>query len=238
MSTAATGTWFSSGYHGHFRSKSRNDFVNEYRQKAKPKPPGKFTVRVKSGHREHKFSKHDNRHSFLQDALYFEEGLGKKKLKNKTFGYKPDFIMWTPQRQDFQNAGPLLSTYRKDFHTKQEPMKQVYVESRPKTAFGEKMTTSYRYSHSHNKPDRETISAMNNEGLLPIGIKKNQGRIQSATGYRDSVSSCMTWHPHNSTTQSSLRPQVPYSTQTAPAQLETFAPPPQTQVQPQPALVE
>lgn len=37
---------FPSGYYGHFRSKSRNDFVNEYRQQAKPSPPEKFTRKL------------------------------------------------------------------------------------------------------------------------------------------------------------------------------------------------
>ena len=38
---------FPSGYYGHFRSKSRNDFVCEYRQLARPQPPDKFLNRAK-----------------------------------------------------------------------------------------------------------------------------------------------------------------------------------------------
>lgn len=38
---------YPTGYYGHFRSKSRADFVCEYRQLARPVPPKKFVVRSK-----------------------------------------------------------------------------------------------------------------------------------------------------------------------------------------------
>ena len=34
-----------SGYYGHYRSRVRNDFMNEYRQRAKPQPPQKYIDR-------------------------------------------------------------------------------------------------------------------------------------------------------------------------------------------------
>ena len=36
-----------SGYYGHYRSRIRNDFMNEYRQRAKPQPPQKYLDRSK-----------------------------------------------------------------------------------------------------------------------------------------------------------------------------------------------
>eukprot|EP00794_Sanderia_malayensis_P005961 gene5961-6655_t len=44
--TSIIGTWYPTGFHGHFRSKSRQDFTVPYRQKAKPIPPSTFLNRA------------------------------------------------------------------------------------------------------------------------------------------------------------------------------------------------
>ncbi|ESO99720.1 hypothetical protein LOTGIDRAFT_173558 [Lottia gigantea] len=73
MPSQIVGSWFPSGYHGHFRNKSRNDFVCEYRILAKPQPPEKFLRRSMVPRSNNVFSHHDNRHSFMNDAMIFEQ---------------------------------------------------------------------------------------------------------------------------------------------------------------------
>ncbi|XP_015761604.1 PREDICTED: uncharacterized protein C3orf84-like [Acropora digitifera] len=57
------GTWFPSGFHGHFRSKSRSEFNIPYRHRAKPVPPEKFLNYAAERSNRHLFSRHDNRHA-------------------------------------------------------------------------------------------------------------------------------------------------------------------------------
>ncbi|GFR75708.1 hypothetical protein ElyMa_002195100 [Elysia marginata] len=73
VSSHSTGSWFPSGYYGHYRSKTRTDFVNEYRQLAKPQPPRRFIHRSSQPVVSHLFSTHDNRNSFMCDASYFAQ---------------------------------------------------------------------------------------------------------------------------------------------------------------------
>ncbi|XP_067908044.1 uncharacterized protein [Heterodontus francisci] len=72
MAGAITGSWFPTGFHGHARSKSRNDIFQEYRQQAKPPPPEKLIKRLRESPLKHNFSKHDSQRVFHNSATYME----------------------------------------------------------------------------------------------------------------------------------------------------------------------
>jgi len=108
------GTWFPSGFHGHFRSKSRSEFTIPYRHKAKPCPPQKFLNYATERSNRHLFSRHDNRHSHSDMGdleTYFGMGMGKRKYvqPGQTQHTKStrDLITWRGN----ESSDP-VSTYR------------------------------------------------------------------------------------------------------------------------------
>ncbi|XP_067936063.1 uncharacterized protein [Watersipora subatra] len=116
--TELTGSWHNSGYYGHYRSRIRNDFMNEYRQKAKPQPPQKYLDRSRAPVRRHVFSKHDNRERYKDNALYFADGNGRRQVHKATVNYKPEFIAWMPHKKEIiDKRQPLTSVYRENFHS-------------------------------------------------------------------------------------------------------------------------
>lgn len=168
--TETTGSWHNTGYHGHFRSKSRSDFNCEYRHLAKPPPPSTFVTRITEPVVQHSFSKHDNRHSFKSDALYFEEGLGRRRFRCDTNRFRRNFLAWTPQKQELSKSGAKASVYKVDYRgVPSEPLRQQLV-SRPKTSFdeGRPRTTTYRYSHGDDNPNKTTLNALSNLGLTTL----------------------------------------------------------------------
>jgi len=197
--TEAIGTWFPSGFHGHFRSKSRLDFLNEYRHLAKPIPPQKFIRRAQARLADHTFSKHDNRNSFMNDALYFEQGLGKRRLENQSTRFHPNLLSWRMNKQPYPTASreaPLASTYRVDFRGARSTPHQQTIVTRPKTSFDEAMpmTTSYRYSHDKDNPNQKQLNAMSNQSFTgSMATSSRKLRVASAPLYRESVASCMSW---------------------------------------------
>ncbi|XP_077983296.1 uncharacterized protein LOC144438137 [Glandiceps talaboti] len=173
MAASTQGSWFSSGFHGHFRSKTRNDFVNEYRQQAKPSPPLKFVKRLSEKPTAHQFSNHDNRFSFLNTVTSFQDGLGKKKISGKQTGiFHPDFISWVPHAREIREAGPTVSSYRNDFKdSPKAPVQQILINSvrRPNTAspivpqppIDDRPITTYRFVHRHLQPNPKVNTNMN-----------------------------------------------------------------------------
>ncbi|XP_022299315.2 ciliary microtubule inner protein 7-like [Crassostrea virginica] len=233
--TEIVGSWFPSGYYGHFRSKTRNDFVCEYRQLAKPQPPNKFLNRSKQPTARHVFSNHDNRESFLNDALYFEQGLGRKRAPNKAYSFKQDFITWMPEREYIQKTQrPLVSTYKTDFKTSQK-VPQIFVQ-KPPSSFDGVCTTSYRYAHGSEtaNPNRQVINAMNNEALK-LSLLNRKNRALSARGpVRETVATCMNWYD-----PARERPKTAVlKNQSSPAATQTTTLQPQPPSQPPPAKVE
>ncbi|WAR25285.1 CC084-like protein [Mya arenaria] len=212
------GSWYPSGYYGHFRSKSRADFVCEYRQLARPVPPKKFIARSTQPTRRHVFSHHDNRQAFLNDALIFQQGLGRRRVPNSTYQFKNDFMAWMPEREYIEKTQrPLSSTYKQDFMPGQS--KQQMFITRPKTSFEGVPTTSYRYSHGPGAPNKSTIDAMNNEALK-LSLLNRKDRAMSVNKGRESVASCLTWVSAKAkpapvqSDSGSVRPNVPLATQT------------------------
>lgn len=127
------GTWFPTGFHGHFRSKSRSEFTIPYRQRAKPCPPRKFLNYATERSNRHLFSRHDNRHahSDMGDLeTYFGMGMGKRKY------LQPGQTQHTRSTQDIitwrGNECPNPSTtYRSDFPSGSRTSSRGYNESEP-----------------------------------------------------------------------------------------------------------
>ncbi|XP_046568450.1 uncharacterized protein LOC124276843 [Haliotis rubra] len=207
MASEIAGSWFPSGYYGHFRSKSRNDFVCEYRQLAKPQPPEKFYKRAKQPITRHVFSHHDNRHSFLNNALYFEEGLGRKRVTNSTYNFKPEFISWMPEREYVARMRPLASTYKIDFMP--ERQSHQLIVKRPQTSFEGVATTTYRYAHGNESPNRDCINAMNNQALMLSTHSKRLRSKSARPQVRETVASCLSWH----VPRPPSKPQIPAATE-------------------------
>ncbi|CAL1545146.1 unnamed protein product [Lymnaea stagnalis] len=193
VTTHAVGSWFPTGYYGHYRSRTRTDFVNEYRQLAKPQPPQRFIFRASQPASSHLFSLHDNRNSAITDASYFAQGLGRKRHPEKSGQFDPSLIAWC--KNNGNNVGrPLTSTYRQDFRL-EEPLVQKLVK-RPKTSFDGPLTTTYRTVHGTDAPNRDLINAMNNEALMLTTHHRQCQAKQKVSGRRETVASCLSWyHP-------------------------------------------
>ncbi|XP_038668575.1 uncharacterized protein C3orf84-like [Scyliorhinus canicula] len=167
MAGAITGTWFPTGFHGHTRSKSRNDIFQEYRQQAKPPPPEKLIRRLRESPLKHNFSKHDSQRVFHDSATYLENS--KTKCRAKTaFGrsseFKKDLISWIPIQTERQQQWPLISTYKADFWHHRNPqstavmipqllvprVRPLITVAHPRS---EIMQTTYRQFYGHCQPN-------------------------------------------------------------------------------------
>ena len=138
-----------------------------------------------------------------------------------------------PEKEYIERTRPLVSTYRVDFKNIKEPVKQVpqIIVKRPKTSFEGTPTTSYRYSHGEECPNKGTINAMNN-GALKLSLLNRKDRAMSAKpSGRESVASCMVWHnPQEQKIRKPSDSSVPAATQTM-----NFVPHPPSQVKMTPA---
>ncbi|PIK60109.1 hypothetical protein BSL78_03014 [Apostichopus japonicus] len=189
MGGQSQGNWFSSGYYGHFRSKSRSDFTNRYRQESKPFPPQKFVRQIQDRPSQHNFSHHDNRFSFLNTVTSFQDGLGKKKVSNRNSSkFRPDFISWVPHAKEINSSGPLVSIYRethkgndtsalsqtltesvKRYNTTPTREHKVISLQSPYTDPDDYDTspleTTYRVTHQHSQPN-PCMNTNMNTGLV------------------------------------------------------------------------
>ena len=142
----------------------------------------------------------------------FLQGLGKRRFEQRRFGFKQDLLTWKPLQEELSRAGPRSSVYKVDFRgIPREPLKQQIVK-RPKTSFDsdfKKDTTSYRYAHGDDNPNKEILNAMCNDGLDTTLSRRKTG---SSISGRESVASCMSWYIPRPPT----KPTVPVATQTVP----------------------
>ncbi|CAN0135412.1 unnamed protein product [Lampetra planeri] len=111
---------FPTGFHGHFRSRSRNDMDQTFRLAARPTPPLAFARRLqhpRNGAHTHPFSCHDNRHAGLGSVGYFQTGLGRKRVRTplalSAGVYNGELVAWAGSAGHEER--PLASTYRLDF---------------------------------------------------------------------------------------------------------------------------
>ncbi|ELU02546.1 hypothetical protein CAPTEDRAFT_196725 [Capitella teleta] len=197
---------YNSGYHGHFRSKSRTDFYCEYRTLAKPPPPKVFNKRMTNTAATHMFSKHDNRHSFMDDALYFEQGMGRKRIKSRCSSrFNPDLLTWMPLKRETDAAPPKKSVYKRDFRNAMTAIPPEMLVQPPMTSFDDQqpVTTSYRYAHGTDHPNKALLSVMSNR-VLSSGSATN--RIARPPKQKETVGSCMNW------ITAECKPRVPDAT--------------------------
>ncbi|XP_053377307.1 uncharacterized protein LOC123529342 [Mercenaria mercenaria] len=228
MTAEIQGSWFPTGYYGHFRSKSRADFICEYRQLARPLPPKKFVVRSKEP-TKNMCSSHDKT-SIFNDAI-FPTGLGRRRVPNSTYQFKNDFITWMPEREFIEKSYPLTSTYKVDYMSANA--KNQLLTKRPKTSFEGVPTTSYRYAHGKSAPNKDTIDAMNNEALRLSLLNRKDRAMTAVNRGRESVASCLTWSSFkpNLSSEQTLRSMVPPATQTS-----EFIPHPPTAPKPETSM--
>lgn len=137
------------------------------------------------------------------DFLYYFfsfQGLGKKRHPERSGIFDPAFIAWCPKKNLTRNDRPLTSTYRQDFQ--REHTKMQLLIHRPKTSFDQFHTTTYRTSHGTDSPNREFISAMNNDALMLSGQTRLRAAKLKKYRERETVASCLAWY----------RPKVPAAT--------------------------
>lgn len=112
-------------------------------------------------------------------------------------GGQGDLLTWVPQRPSIERPGPHISTYGTDYQPSPSlPFKQKFI-SRPKTSFdeGHKVTTTYRYAHGKDNPNKDILVAINSSTVVPSHRKIRSFSAQTAgQSVRESVASCMTWH--------------------------------------------
>lgn len=123
-----------------------------------------------------------------------------------------------PTKRELDKSGPKTSVYRLDFPTSSGSEKQKLIH-RPKTSFDEDfcVSTSYRYSHGLDNPNKDALNAMSNVGLTTDQTRRQKSSMVSG---RESVASCMSWYiPKPPTT-----PLIPQATQTAPMPAKKMTP--------------
>lgn len=181
--------------------------------------------------------------------LFYFQGLGKRRFKsNNSNKYQPDLLAWVPDRKLLcegdkprpPTTSNKASVYKIDYRgSPAKPIQSQYIP-RPKTSFDEDKptTTTYRYSHGGDNPNRNILNAWSNAGFTTARV--NKARAKSARfADRETVASCMSWY-HPSTPrkcsnyeQSSLQVAPAASeSKSAPVAMETTMvpqpPPPKT----------
>lgn len=103
------GSWFNSGFHGHYRSLPRN-YYNTFREISKPSPPRKFSARTQEGPFSHPFTKHDNKKTFTNDIDQLAQGGVKKDPSRSSGKFNKGFITWEKKH----DPGLYQSCYKRD----------------------------------------------------------------------------------------------------------------------------
>ncbi|XP_029457060.1 uncharacterized protein C3orf84 homolog isoform X2 [Rhinatrema bivittatum] len=156
-SIVTVGSKHPTGFYGHFRTRIRNDFKQEYRHEARPQPPRVFIQRMKENPAKHAFSRHDNRYMF---STVCAPGLGKRRFPVKS---SLDLIDWLTLQDELKKARPLVSTYRLDFleqevndkdTTRNIRIPQLLVPRVPQLALKHHpASTTYRYNFRNILPE-------------------------------------------------------------------------------------
>ncbi|KAE8612360.1 hypothetical protein XENTR_v10012829 [Xenopus tropicalis] len=217
MPGVASGSWFPTGFHGHFRSHMRNDIYQEYRREARPEPPHVFEKRIKEQPTNHIFSRHDNRHIFPSSVYVFENGMGKKKMLNARESY--NVLRWVPLEKNLEMQTPLLSTYRMDFWEHgptTEKMPQLIVPRLSSTSYpGIKINRQLFWSpqsrqnlaidRTHSKvPEQPTLKDSIPKTAHSRTSSSSLRRIVSSPCKRLTVSDCLNWHSQENINQKNI----------------------------------
>ncbi|KAE8612362.1 hypothetical protein XENTR_v10012829 [Xenopus tropicalis] len=191
MPGVASGSWFPTGFHGHFRSHMRNDIYQEYRREARPEPPHVFEKRIK--------------------------GMGKKKMLNARESY--NVLRWVPLEKNLEMQTPLLSTYRMDFWEHgptTEKMPQLIVPRLSSTSYpGIKINRQLFWSpqsrqnlaidRTHSKvPEQPTLKDSIPKTAHSRTSSSSLRRIVSSPCKRLTVSDCLNWHSQENINQKNI----------------------------------
>ncbi|OCT85881.1 uncharacterized protein C3orf84 [Xenopus laevis] len=205
MPGIASGSWFPTGFHGHFRSHMRNDIYQEYRREARPEPPHVFQKRIKEHSTNHIFSEHDNRHIFPSSVDVFGNGMGKKKILKARESY--NIFRWVPLEKELEKQRPLLSTYRMDFWehgNRTEKIPQLFVprlNGMSSASYAGATTHTQLFpspqprqnltiEHAHSRvPEQTSLKVTGHPGISSSPLQ----RTLSAPCRRLTVSDCLTW---------------------------------------------
>ncbi|CAF0905473.1 unnamed protein product [Didymodactylos carnosus] len=207
------GSWYSSGYHGHFRSKSRLELSSYFRELAKPKAPKIFSERQNSEAVKHPFSKHDNRFKFESDPLVrgSQAGFGKRKADNSLRGqFDPLFIAWLPKGNESKRTElPKHTAYQDDYShdgvskllsTTQIPQEII---STPDTNLDKQPLEKsvYKLVYAHGQPTSDQSKQIRSETFqrfLTTRTRRIQLQNQQATNNalngRTTVAQCLCWN--------------------------------------------
>ncbi len=157
--------------------------------------------------------------------MFSFQGLGRRRLEKDSNKSHANLLVWMPQKKELDKKGADHSMYRLDFQgaPKSQPIIQKIIQ-RPKTSFDDNRstTTSYRYWHGQDNPNRGTLSAMSNVGLTTQPNRRT--RAKSVFGDGGSVASCLSWHQPQRPLGYS-RSRVPAATALVPPPDVTPAPP-------------
>ena len=134
------------------------------------------------------------------------QGLGRRRIRNNTNRLDPDLLVWMPHKKEQEKAGPKSSCYRVDYGNRNGKGQGQQIVTRPKTSFDDDRlaTTSYRYAHGWQTPNKPAVTVLRDVGLTTVPNRRQKASLGAT---RDSVASCMSWHV-------ARRPSIPVSTQT------------------------
>jgi len=181
---AITGSWNSTGLHGHVLAKERGDVRDLYRQLAKPQQPCVFQKRIQRPSDEHVFSKHDNRNAIS----HLEAGFGKRKLSSWNTQGQKDLLMWMPMKDEFEKADPLLSTYSRSYRgipLDRHSLEQKFVPRLNLLYADRPLESTYRFDIGQQNPHR-----LPGATCLPL---PNTNRLLKVTPSSETVASCLCW---------------------------------------------
>ncbi|CAF0719257.1 unnamed protein product [Rotaria sp. Silwood1] len=204
------GSWFPSGYYGHFRARSRADLCNYFRQLARPTPPKKFLDRQKAEATTHAFSRHDNRFKFESDPLVrgTQTGFGKRKAQTNIRGeFDPLFVSWIPKNVDpkaFVDDVKITSYADEYNHDATAPhilaevqLVQPIINDNEKAATlpsSPPEITVYASTYRHGQPDPEQSKQIRRETFERFLTTRTRLVEQQRNQRSTSVASCLVWN--------------------------------------------
>ncbi|XP_007533624.2 uncharacterized protein C3orf84 homolog isoform X2 [Erinaceus europaeus] len=118
MQNDLVGSWYNSGFYGHYRGQFKSESAREYRLAAKPQPPVVFLKRCQEPAQQHLFSKHDNRTSFDKGPYCLLQGIGRRKDMERLW-QQQTFLHWAPCDLELHQQQPLKSSYQTTFQSGQ-----------------------------------------------------------------------------------------------------------------------
>ncbi|CAF1297670.1 unnamed protein product [Rotaria magnacalcarata] len=196
------GSWFPTGYYGHFRAKSRIDICNDFRQLARPDPPRKFLERQNSEASTHKFSQHDNKFKFECDPLVrsTQPGFGRRKLKTNAQGkFDPMFIGWIPKNVDRNQyiENTKTTSYAHDYNPNSTSTQFFSNLESIHSPSSTNELSVYSTVFNHGQPDREQSKQTRQETFQRFSSALTRRFDIKRNDRSTSVASCLIWNTGN-----------------------------------------